>query len=203
MTEKPKFAIICHNVLSAMGLKSLLGDIVNFADIITFSNVNDFRQSTDHFFHYFVSQKVLSDNLVFFMENTKHVIVFNDTDSLESVPSVFHQINANVSKQVFLKNLIMLMQHNHSNYEKIPENIAHAIRKHDQDTRIKLTKREKEILREIALSKSSKEIADNLNISLSTVLSHRKNIMEKFKAHSSTKLIIYAVMHGLVRADEI
>ena len=50
---------------------------------------------------------------------------------------------------------------------------------------------------------SHKEIADKLNISLTTVISHRKNITEKLGIKSVAGLTIYAVMHGYVEADRI
>ena len=49
----------------------------------------------------------------------------------------------------------------------------------------------------------NKEIADKLNISLTTVISHRKNITEKLGIKSVSGLTIYAVMHGYVEADRI
>ena len=48
-----------------------------------------------------------------------------------------------------------------------------------------------------------KEIADKLNISLTTVISHRKNITEKLGIKSVSGLAIYAVMNGYIDADSI
>ena len=50
---------------------------------------------------------------------------------------------------------------------------------------------------------NKEEIADKLNISLTTVISHRKNITEKLGIKSVSGLTIYAVMHGYVEADRI
>ena len=49
----------------------------------------------------------------------------------------------------------------------------------------------------------NKQIADKLNISLTTVISHRKNIVEKLGIRSLSGLTIYAVMHGYVEADSV
>ena len=61
--------------------------------------------------------------------------------------------------------------------------------------------------RVITLSKieqfSNKEIADKLNISLTTVITHRKNITEKLGIKSVSGLTIYAVMNGYIEADRI
>ena len=48
-----------------------------------------------------------------------------------------------------------------------------------------LTLTEKEILREIALGKSAKEIANMRNISMHTVITHRKNIYRKLDVNNS------------------
>ena len=49
----------------------------------------------------------------------------------------------------------------------------------------------------------NKEIADKLSISLTTVISHRKNITEKLGIKSASGLAVYAVMHGYIEADSI
>ena len=55
-----------------------------------------------------------------------------------------------------------------------------------------------EVLSLIARGYINKEIADMLCISLTTVISHRKNIMDKLGIRSVSGLTIYAVMHGYV-----
>ena len=49
----------------------------------------------------------------------------------------------------------------------------------------------------------NKEIADKLNIGLATVVTHRRNIMEKLRLRSVSALTIYAVMHGYVDIGKI
>ena len=49
----------------------------------------------------------------------------------------------------------------------------------------------------------NKEIADRLNIALSTVVTHRKNIMDKLGLRSVSALTIYSVMHGYVDINKI
>ena len=50
---------------------------------------------------------------------------------------------------------------------------------------------------------TNKEIADKLTITLNTVISHRKNIMDKLGMKSVSALTIYAVMHGYVDINKI
>ncbi len=63
---------------------------------------------------------------------------------------------------------------------------------------ITLTVRESEILQHIADGKMSKEIADQLSISIHTVNTHRQRILEKLQADSSIEAIRYAREHGII-----
>ena len=66
-----------------------------------------------------------------------------------------------------------------------------------------LSPREIEVLVLLTKGCINKEIAERLNISLTTVISHRKNITEKLGIKSVSALAIYAVMHGYVEADRV
>ncbi|MEL6534147.1 MAG: response regulator transcription factor [Bacteroidota bacterium] len=63
---------------------------------------------------------------------------------------------------------------------------------------IRLTKREKEILRLIVAEHSTPEIAEALFISENTVETHRKNLMSKLQVRNLAGLVKYALQHGLV-----
>ncbi len=64
-----------------------------------------------------------------------------------------------------------------------------------------LTPRQIEILRLIATGKSSKEIANSLNLSIKTVDSHRTNLMHMLDIHEITGLVRYALRHGLISKE--
>jgi DNA-binding NarL/FixJ family response regulator len=66
-----------------------------------------------------------------------------------------------------------------------------------------LTTREKEIVRLIAAGDSSKEIAKKLFLSISTVETHRANLMAKIGARNIARLIQYALREGLVDASAV
>lgn len=60
-----------------------------------------------------------------------------------------------------------------------------------------LTRREREVVTHIASGRSSREIADSLGISVKTVETHRKHIMEKTGCRKVTDIVLYAVRAGL------
>jgi DNA-binding NarL/FixJ family response regulator len=66
-----------------------------------------------------------------------------------------------------------------------------------------LSPREMEVTILLAKGLINKEIAHYLNISTTTVITHRKNIMEKLHARSLVDIIIYAVVNGLVDVGEL
>lgn len=61
-----------------------------------------------------------------------------------------------------------------------------------------LTKRETAVLIELAKGKTNKEIADALNVSVHTVISHRKNITHKTGIKSVAGLTVYAMLNNLI-----
>ena len=61
-----------------------------------------------------------------------------------------------------------------------------------------LSSRETEVLRLVASGLTNKEIAQQLYISVNTVLSHRKNITAKLGIKSVSGLSLYAMMNGLI-----
>ena len=61
-----------------------------------------------------------------------------------------------------------------------------------------LTKRETAVLVELAQGKTNKEIADALNVSVHTVISHRKNITHKTGIKSVAGLTVYAMLNNLI-----
>jgi DNA-binding NarL/FixJ family response regulator len=67
-----------------------------------------------------------------------------------------------------------------------------------QQERIQLTKRELEVLNDIANGLKSQEIADKLYISERTVEAHRGNIMKKLQAKNMAELIKKAMSLGLI-----
>ncbi|KAA0771944.1 DNA-binding response regulator [Bacillus sp. BB51/4] len=59
-----------------------------------------------------------------------------------------------------------------------------------------LTKREQEVLREIAKGRSNKEIAAELHITEQTVKTHVSNVLAKLEVDDRTQAALYAVKHG-------
>ena len=60
-----------------------------------------------------------------------------------------------------------------------------------------LSSREREVLQLLAEGKSTKEIASQLNVSIKTIETHRKQLMDKLNLHSIAELTKFAIREGL------
>ena len=70
-------------------------------------------------------------------------------------------------------------------------------------SREELSDREKEILVSVAHGLLNKEIADKHNISIHTVISHRKNITRKTGIKTVAGLTVYAILNGLIDVNTL
>ncbi len=61
-----------------------------------------------------------------------------------------------------------------------------------------LTDREKEVLFLLAQGRTNKEVAATLDIGVSTVETHRGNLMQKLSLHSTAEIVLYAVRKRLI-----
>ncbi|EDZ50607.1 MULTISPECIES: two-component system response regulator CasR [Bacillus] len=71
-----------------------------------------------------------------------------------------------------------------------------AVKKEVENPFSMLTKREQEVLREIAKGRSNKEIAAELHITEQTVKTHVSNVLAKLEVDDRTQAALYAVKHG-------
>jgi DNA-binding NarL/FixJ family response regulator len=66
------------------------------------------------------------------------------------------------------------------------------------DTFHLLTDREKEVLQLLAEGRSNKEVAGLLDLGLSTIETHRANLMQKLNLHNTAEIVLYAVRKGII-----
>jgi len=71
----------------------------------------------------------------------------------------------------------------------------------DSSAFAKLTPREREVLQLMAEGRATKEIAMDLKVSIKTVETHRRQIMEKLNIHSVAELTKYAIREGLTSLE--
>ncbi len=80
----------------------------------------------------------------------------------------------------------------------VSEVVVGAYRDRGPAARDPLTPREREVLQLVAEGKSTKQVAENLGITVKTAESHRSRLMLKLDIHEIARLVRYAVRRGLI-----
>lgn len=197
MNNRPKIAIIDPNTLSALGLKAILQNVMPIMTVDIFGSLSELQANEpESYFHYFTAMSVVVENMAFFTENKRKTIVLTLSLDTMSQLSDFKCLCVNVPEPELVRSLLMLEQHAHGKGEHLPPMPAILSQKI-------LSDREIEVMSLIVQGYINKEIAGKLNIGLATVITHRKNIMDKLGMKSVSALTIYAVMHGYVDINKI
>jgi len=195
--NRPKIAIIDANTLAVLGLKQMLQTVMPIMTVDTFGSFAELEANhPEQYFHYFVAMNVVLEHKAFFLDQRKKTIVLTLSRETTSQLSEFHSLCINVPEEELVRSLLMLEQHAHGHGQNLPQMPKALQRKI-------LSDREIEVMSLIVQGYINKEIADKLNISLSTVITHRKNIMDKLGLRSVSALTIYAVTHGYVDINTI
>lgn len=189
--SSPEIAILEQNTLTALGLQTILEEMIPNAVIRTFSSFGQLIDDTpDMYAHYFVSANIYFAHTAFFLERRPKCIVL--TAGEQPLLNGISTLNICMPQERLVKAIMMLRKTGHeSMHRPLPEAAD------------ELTPREIEVLVLLTKGLINKEIAEKLHISLTTVISHRKNITEKLGIKSASGLAIYAVMHGYIDADSI
>jgi DNA-binding NarL/FixJ family response regulator len=84
-----------------------------------------------------------------------------------------------------------------------PESVQGLFRRPNQDESVRatLTPREEEVVRLIGLGHSNKEIAEQLDVSVKTVETHKARSLEKLKITSRAGIVRYALERGWLKGD--
>ena len=195
--NRPKIAIIDTNTLTCIGLKQLIQNVMPIAEIDCFGSMTEFTANHPKcYMHYFVAMNIVIANRVFFAEHPRQTIVLTLALNDSSQLGAFHSLCINVPEQELIRSLLMLNQMGHDKGRNLPPMPPVFTQKI-------LSDREIEVMSLIVQGYINKEIADKLHIGLATVVTHRKNIMEKLGVKSVSALTIYAVTHGYVDINKI
>lgn len=191
-----EIAIVEPNTLTALGLRTILEELIPTASIRVFPTFEALIDDTpDMYAHYFISSQIYFGHTSFFLQRRPKTIVLSAGEQplLNGVPT----LNLHQPQDRLVKSITQLRGYGH---EGRPHPVSSNV---PADMEHELSPREIEVLILITKGMINKEIAERLNISLTTVISHRKNITEKLGIKSVSGLAIYAVLHGYVDPDTI
>lgn len=183
----PTIAVITSNSLMGVGLKSLLSDIIPIAVVEVCSVEQIAGSSPEEHFHIFVSVSIALEHISLFEKLRSKTILLTNGSSLSAALSGYARVDVSGSAESVREQLLSLHSSAHRHTASVDSSHSEV-----------LTPREIEVLRLLVDGMLNKEVASELGIGLTTVISHRKNIVEKLGVRSLSGLTIYAVMKGYI-----
>lgn len=198
---KPQIAVASPNTLACLGLVGIIHRVMPMAEVRIYGSLAEMANAYTEAepFHYFIASRILMEDAAYFLKRRQKTIVMVHGDDYGHIPQGFHTLNVCQSEEQLFASFMRLAEMAHGLHGRHPE----VISKLCPDNASPLTSRETEVLRLIVAGKINKEIASQLGVSLTTIITHRKNLTEKLGIKSISGLTIYAVMHGLVKAEEV
>ena len=194
---KLKFAIIDSNVLTSIGLQAILARITPMAEVDIFQSFDEAMEADGGgYLHFFVSSRIYFEHAQYFRQcSTRSIVLVNGELNIAGVPT----LNVCQSEHDLVRDLMARQGTPHGPHagSPIPRGML-------ANTPLpSLTAREMEVVTFLSKGLINKEIANRMEVSLTTIITHRKNIMEKLHARSIADVIVYAVMSGLVDVGEL
>lgn len=189
--QAPEIAIVCPTALTALGLQSLLARIIPQATVTLFERVEELQEtSMDRFFHFFVAEELVASCRPL-LDGCRHRVILLVDGGRR--PQGFHAVNIRCGEAELVGELMRL--HHTAHHPIHPDHPGGMPRAAEPDP---LTPREREVLTLVARGLQNKEIAERLGVGLTTVISHRRNIVEKLGIRTVAALAVYAFRYGYI-----
>lgn len=192
----PCIAIIDRNTLGATALRNILWNTFSNVEVHLYNSMDSFiRDSNRHFIHFFIESDILFRHIDEFITLRKQTTVLSMGRNRRFAEEGFNILDITMSEAEITDRLLHIQLI--SRFED-PQEI-----KRNKGIGETLSSREKEVLKLMIKGLINKEIAQQLEISVTTVIFHRNNICEKLQTRSIGKLTIFAVLSGIIDINEI
>ena len=192
----PCIAIIDRNTLGATALRNILWNTFSNVEVHLYNSMDSFiRDSNRHFIHFFIESDILFRHIDEFITLRKQTTVLSMGRNRRFAEEGFNILDISMSEAEITDRLLHIQLI--SRFED-PQEI-----KRNKAIGEALSVREKEVLKLMIKGLINKEIAQQLEISVTTVIFHRNNICEKLQTRSIGKLTIFAVLSGIIDINEI
>ena len=192
----PCIAIIDRNTLGATALRNILWNTFSNVEVHLYNSMDSFiRDSNRHFIHFFIESDILFKHIDEFITLRKQTTVLSVGRNRRFAEEGFNILDISMSEAEITDRLLHIQLI--SRFED-PQEI-----KRNKGIGEALSSREKEVLKLMIKGLINKEIAQQLEISVTTVIFHRNNICEKLQTRSIGKLTIFAVLSGIIDINEI
>lgn len=200
MPQRPAIAVLTPNILTGLGLKAILEKVIPMADVELYADFDSFAEAgPERFYHYFVAAELCPAHAAFFRAQRHKAILLTDGEPGPALEGM-HAIDVRTSEERLVHDLLRMHHGAHPHdHGPLPEAPAAPAR----TAAAPLTDRETEVLTLLARGLINKQIAEELHIGLTTVITHRRNIMEKLRVRSLAELILRAGAAGYVDAGRL
>ena len=174
--------IIAKDTLRALGMKYLLESMFDMKSAV-FNDYADGKlpDDVDRYDLIVVDEALCLSNLDYLIPKKNRTVILADHDM---AGHSWQYVNSNADENTIIESL-----------DSIIKKLKRVNSGQDG-----LSAREIDVLKLVATGLTNKEIADRLNISINTVLSHRKNISAKLGIKSVSGLSVYAMMNGYINS---
>ncbi len=130
--------------------------------------------------------------------DTKFIILSMHDDKEYIVRVIRMGADGYMLKDVSGDEMISAIKAVYNGEKHFSQEVASILAQQDMDkSECKLTNREQLILRLISLGYSNKQIAQELNNSVRTVETHKRNLTRKLDINTTSGLVRYAIEHGI------
>jgi Response regulator containing a CheY-like receiver domain and an HTH DNA-binding domain len=196
--KKYKLTIVEPSVIITQGLKALFAPHPEFEIINCYSDFS-------HFLERINSSKtniiLMNPSLIDYQKRMNIKSHFSSLPDVILFAIEYNYIESEVLKQY--NGTIEITDDIATIVRKLKQAIENNQENSENGDNYELSDREIEILTSVARGLTNKEIADLHNISIHTVISHRKNITRKTGIKTVSGLTVYAMLNNLIDQSDI
>jgi DNA-binding NarL/FixJ family response regulator len=193
-----KIIIAESSPIISSGLSSFFNDMNQIAVASIVDNIDDLQ---DKIIMHSPDVLIINPMMLGCMLNTFVKQMTQNYPNINRVALVTSYVDKNI-----LKNFKEVVELN-DNKQKVINKMLNLQNNNDetsaQNESVDLSNREVDVLVCVAKGMTNKDISDMLNISVHTVITHRKNIVKKTGIKSVSGLTVYALLNNLVEESEI
>lgn len=193
-----KIIIAESSPIISSGLSSFFNDMNQIAVASIVDNIDDLQ---DKIIMHSPDVLIINPMMLGCMLNTFVKQMTQNYPNINRVALVTSYVDKNI-----LKNFKEVIELN-DNKQKVINKMLNLQNNNDetsaQNESVDLSNREVDVLVCVAKGMTNKDISDMLNISVHTVITHRKNIVKKTGIKSVSGLTVYALLNNLVEESEI
>lgn len=190
-SEKYRILLIEPSEIIASGFRSVVSKSADFEIVNTLSNLSYYTPAQAHCDIIVINPAVINYNERFDIRS----YFLSDDEDICIVALTNSGYEENVMRQY--DGCINIYDNTARIFQKLHTAIEEA-KLSPKNELNELSTRERDILVAVAKGKTNKEIADEYNISVYTVISHRRNISRKLGINSIPGLTVYAIMNKLI-----